>query len=64
MTRTEAYKLQATLASVESENIEAKIIPHPAAQAMGQVISGHGHLVFEGEVLDTPMSWHPNGTRH
>ena len=64
MTRNEALKLQATLTSVSSEKFEAKVISHPASHSMGQVLSGHGHLVFEGEMLDTPISWHPNGTRH
>ena len=64
MTRNEALKQLATLKSVEAENFEAKIIAHPAIHSMGQVLSGHGHLVFEGEILDTPMTWHPKGTRH
>jgi hypothetical protein len=64
MTRNEALIQQATLTSVGSENIEAKVIPHPAIHSMGQVLAGHGHLVFEGEMLDTPISWHPNGISH
>jgi len=64
MTRNEALKQQATLTSADSENFEAKVISHPAIHSMGQVLSGHGHLVFEGEMLDTPINWHPNGTRH
>ncbi len=42
----------------------AKFIAHPSRSSMGQILSGKGNLAFEGELLETPLAWHPKGTRH
>ncbi len=41
-----------------------KIVAHPARAAMSQSLAGKGELVFEGELLEFPLKWHPAGTRH
>ncbi len=64
MTRNELLREHSQMTTVQAENRDAEVIAHPALHSMGQVLAGNGHLVFEGELLDTPPSWHPTGTRH
>ena len=52
---------------VYSPNSSAKsadIVMHPARTSMAQQLAGTGALVFEGELLEMPLQWHPTGTRH
>jgi len=50
--------------AIKSGIMVAKFIAHPSRSSMGQVLSGKGALAFEGELLETPLAWHPKGTRH
>ncbi len=64
MTRNELHREHLPIASIHTENCDAKVISHPAIHSMGQVLAGQGQLVFEGELLDTPLSWHPTDIKH
>lgn len=64
MTRNEAINENTIIDPVGSNPVDAKVIPHPALHSMGQVLAGEGELVFEGELLEAPLNWHPSGTRH
>ena len=64
MIRNELLREHSPITPVQTENCGAKVIPHSAIHSMGQALAGHGHLVFEGELLETPLSWHPANTTH
>ena len=53
-----------THAAVKSGLFGDNVISHPARASMGQKLAGTGALVFEGELLELPLSWHPARTRH
>ena len=50
--------------SVKIAEFSAQVTSHPARSSMAQSLAGQGKLVFEGEMLETPLAWHPAGTRH
>ena len=50
--------------SAESGKFGNNLATHPARPSMGQFLASKGHLVFEGELLDQPPSWHPSPTAH
>ena len=64
MTRFEAMCETLLVDPAISEKLENNIVAHPARASMGQHLAGKGHFVFEGELLELPLKWHPAGTRH
>lgn len=64
MTPIEAISENSPFLTVDIGLIGKNIVSHPARPAMGQTLAGKGELVFEGELLEIPLKWHPLGTRH
>lgn len=64
MTRTQPSSQQNLPELLELAEFEAEIFAHPTRQSMAQSLAGSGELCFEGELLELPLRWHPNGTRH
>ena len=64
MTRSETLKNTLLVEAIESERFSADVVSHPSRASMGQFLASRGELVFEGELLEQPLSWHPSGTRH
>ena len=64
MIRNEAMTTNMLVDPISSHRFASKVVAHPSRQSLGQVLAGSGHLIFEGEMLETPLSWHPKGTKH
>jgi hypothetical protein len=64
MTPIEAIREDIAFSAINSSVASKNIVSHPTRASMGQSMAGKGELVFEGELLEMPLKWHPSGTRH
>ncbi|MCF6322669.1 MAG: hypothetical protein L3J32_13015 [Rhizobiaceae bacterium] len=62
MTRFGSHIDISSFETIKPGLLAANIFAHPSRQSMGQNLSGKGALVFEGELLEAPLTWHPKGT--
>ncbi len=52
------------IAAIHHKFSGAKVVGHPSRSSAAQKLAGSGVLVFEGEMLEVPLSWHPAGLKH
>ena len=64
MTRSEAYKQTLAIVQSDSKSFGENVVSHPNRPSMGQYLASKGQLVFEGELLEFPLKWHPSRTTH
>ena len=64
MSRMAAIIENLPINAVRHNSFRGNVVAHPARASMAQKLAGKGELVFEGELLELPLNWHPTGTRH
>ena len=56
MTTNEAMTENMMVDPIGSHRFASKVVAHHSRQSLGQVLAGSGHLIFEGEMLETPLN--------